>query len=86
LAHAGLVGDLVAIDVDCAIPGSGAVKAAEVAAVIAGDGMTAPPHRAVRVELFGLDDAGHFSPLDVSRARPPAKPTPEVATAAAAAE
>ena len=53
LARAGLVGDLVAVDVDCAISPSGAVKAAEVAAVIAGDRtVTAPPHRAVRVALF----------------------------------
>jgi radical SAM family uncharacterized protein/radical SAM-linked protein len=74
LARAGLAGDLVAIDVDCAITGNGAVKAAEVAAVIAGAGTTAPPHRAVRVELFGLDDAGRFSPLDVTRGlRAPAK-------------
>jgi radical SAM-linked protein len=89
LARAGLVGELVAIDVDCAIPGSGAVKAAEVAAVIAGDGTTAPPHRAVRVELFGLDDSGRFSPLDLGRGTPPGPamtPAPEAATATADAE
>jgi radical SAM-linked protein len=84
LALAGLVGDLVAIDVDCAIPASGAVKAAEVAAVIAGDGTTAPPHRAVRVELFGLDGSGRFSPLEVSRARLPARAAAEVETSVAA--
>ncbi len=67
LRQAGLIGDLVAIDVDCAIPGSGAVKAAEVAAVIAGDGAVAPPHRAVRIELFGVDELGRFSPLDLGR-------------------
>jgi radical SAM-linked protein len=67
LRRAGLVGDLVAIDVDCAVRASGGVKAAEVAAVIAGDGVTAPPHRAVRVELFGMDDAGRFSPLETGR-------------------
>ncbi len=67
IRRAGLVGDLVAIDVDCAIRASGGVKAAEVAAVIAGDGVTAPPHRAVRVELFGMDDAGRFSPLQAGR-------------------
>ncbi len=76
LRRAGLAGDLVAIDVDCAITGNGAVKAVEVAAVIAGDGLTAPPHRAVRVELFGLDDAGRFTPLDAGRgARAPTKAT-----------
>jgi radical SAM family uncharacterized protein/radical SAM-linked protein len=79
LARAGLVGDLVAIDVDCAISPNGAVKAAEVAAVIAGDGLVAPPHRAVRVELFGEDDAGRFSPLDVGRAKPPPKAVPQAA-------
>jgi radical SAM-linked protein len=69
LAAAGLLGDLVTIDVECAITGSGAVKAAEVAAVIAGDGVVAPPHRAVRLELFGEDDAGRFSPLTLGRGR-----------------
>jgi radical SAM family uncharacterized protein/radical SAM-linked protein len=69
LAHAGLVGDLVSIDVDCAILPTGAAKASEVAAVIAGDGVSAPPHRAVRVELFGRDEAGRFSPLEIGRGR-----------------
>jgi radical SAM family uncharacterized protein/radical SAM-linked protein len=67
LTRAGLVGDLCAIDVDCAITGSGAVKASEVAAVIAGDGVTAPAHRAVRLELFGEDGAGRFCPLTLGR-------------------
>jgi radical SAM-linked protein len=67
LTRAGLMGDLCALDVDCAITGSGAVKAAEVAAVLAGDGVSAPPHRAVRIELFGEDAAGRFSPLTLSR-------------------
>jgi len=70
LDRAGLVGDLVSIEVECAITGTGAVKAAEVAAVIAGDGREAPAHRAVRVELFGEDEAGRFSPLAVGRGRP----------------
>jgi hypothetical protein len=70
LARAGLVGDLVAVDVECAITGSGGVKAAEVAAVIAGDRLTAPPHRAVRIALFGVDDRGRFSPLTAGRGRP----------------
>jgi radical SAM family uncharacterized protein/radical SAM-linked protein len=73
LALAGLRGDLVALDVDCAIFGSGAVKAAEVAAMIGGDGVTVPAHRSVRVELFGEDAAGRFSLLTLGRGR---KPTP----------
>lgn len=70
IRHAGLVGDLVAIDVEVEIRGSGAVKATEIAAVIAGDGLIAPPHRAVRLELFGLaDDNSRFSPLDLELSR-----------------
>ncbi|MEO5732029.1 MAG: B12-binding domain-containing radical SAM protein, partial [Byssovorax sp.] len=69
LALAGLRGDLVAVDVDCAIFGSGAVKAAEVASVIGGDGVTVPAHRSVRVELFGEDAAGRFSLLTLGRGR-----------------
>jgi radical SAM-linked protein len=73
LARAGLVGDLAAIEVATSITATGAVKAAELAAVIAGDGVTAPPHRAVRIALFGEDEAGRFSPLDLGRGRKPAK-------------
>jgi hypothetical protein len=64
LARAGLIGDLCALDVESAITGNGSVKASEIAAVIAGDGATAPPHRALRVALFGVDEAGRFSPLE----------------------
>ena len=82
VARAGLVGDLVAIDVHSAILPNGAVKAAELAAVImgGGEGEAAPPHRAVRVELFGEDEAGHFSPMTLGRGR---KPKPVVAVEAA---
>jgi radical SAM family uncharacterized protein/radical SAM-linked protein len=69
LEQAGLRGDLVALDVDCRILGSGAVKAAEVAAVIGGDGLNVPAHRSVRVELFGEDTAGRFSLLTLGRGR-----------------
>jgi len=69
ITRAGLVGDLVAIDVQVAIPGSGAVKPSELAAVLAGDGGIAPPHRAVRVELFGALADDRFSPLDLERGR-----------------
>jgi radical SAM family uncharacterized protein/radical SAM-linked protein len=67
LSRAGLVGDLCAVDVDCAILGSGAVKSSEVAAVLAGDGIEPPPHRAVRLELFGEDAEGRFSLLTLGR-------------------
>jgi radical SAM-linked protein len=85
LAHAGLIGDLVALDVDAEIRGSGAVKSSEIAAVIAGDGVIAPPHRAVRLELFGRDGEARFSPLDLARARqknpmPTAAAAPKTAT------
>ena len=55
LDRAGLVGDLVTLDVAVSITGAGAAKASEVAAVIVGDGVEAPPHRAVRVALLAPD-------------------------------
>jgi hypothetical protein len=65
LARAGLVGDLVSIDVDVAILGSGAVKSSEIASVVLGDGSSTLPHRAVRLELFGRGEAAmRRSPLD----------------------
>ncbi|AUX25335.1 B12-binding protein [Sorangium cellulosum] len=88
LARAGLAGDLVALDVEVDIRGSGAVKSSEVAAVIAGEpgeapgALVPPPHRAVRLELFGRTaPAGsaapeRFSLLDLARARR-VKPAPE---------
>jgi radical SAM family uncharacterized protein/radical SAM-linked protein len=69
IGRAGLLGDVVALDVEVAIRGSGAVKSSEIAAVIAGDGASAPPHRAVRLELFGRAGAERISPLDLARAR-----------------
>ncbi|WP_437793338.1 TIGR03960 family B12-binding radical SAM protein [Sorangium sp. So ce693] len=81
LARAGLVGDLVALEVEVDIRGSGAVKSSEVAAVIAGEpgeapgAITPPPHRAVRLQLFGrASPAGsaageRFSLFDLERAR-----------------
>ncbi len=76
LDRAGLVGDLIALDVEVAITGSGAAKASEVAAVIVGDGGDVPPHRAVRVAL--LSPTGG-SPL--AWIAPPSAPTaaPELA-------
>ncbi|XXX74339.1 TIGR03960 family B12-binding radical SAM protein [Sorangium sp. So ce134] len=82
LARAGLAGDLVALEVEVDIRGSGAVKSSEVAAVIAGEpgggapgAIAPPPHRAVRLQLFGRaapsgSAAGErFSLFDLERAR-----------------
>lgn len=69
LGRAGLIGDLVAIDVEVAIRGSGAVKSSEVAAVIAGDGKAPPPHRAVRIGLFVRAGGERVSPVDLARTR-----------------
>ena len=80
LGRAGLIGDLVALDVHSAISSNGAVKASELAAVIGGEDGVAPPHRAVRMELFGIDARGHFSPLDLERGRAPS-PAPAPAPA-----
>jgi radical SAM family uncharacterized protein/radical SAM-linked protein len=86
LAEAGLVGDLVAVDVDAAILQNGAVKAQEIAAVLMGE-TKPPPHRAVRAALFGEDEAGKFSPLESSRAKAPKnEPPPPAEQEAAPAE
>ncbi|HLM71417.1 MAG TPA: TIGR03960 family B12-binding radical SAM protein, partial [Polyangiaceae bacterium] len=70
LGRAGLVGDLVAIDVEVAIRGSGAVKSSELAAVLAGDGKAPPPHRAVRIGLFVRTAGGErVAPVDLARTR-----------------
>ncbi|WP_437314725.1 TIGR03960 family B12-binding radical SAM protein [Sorangium sp. So ce385] len=96
LARAGLVGDLVALEVEVDIRGSGAVKSSEVAAVIAGEpggapgAIAPPPHRAVRLQLFGRaapsgSAAGErFSLFDLERARrvksaPERAPSPALA-------
>jgi radical SAM-linked protein len=69
IGRAGLAGDLVAIDVEVAIRGSGAVKSSELAAVIAGDAKSPPPHRAVRVGLFTRSGAERIAPMDLARTR-----------------
>jgi hypothetical protein len=84
LGQAGLRGDMVAVDVEVIILPTGAVKAAELAAVIAGDGVTAPPHRAVRAELFGADELGRFSPLETGRVLRAKKVAPAPVEGAAA--
>jgi radical SAM-linked protein len=78
VARAGLIGDLTLLDVDVTILGSGAVKTSELAAVLAGDGQVAPPHRAVRAELFGRQGDARYSPLDLERARRPRSQTPSL--------
>lgn len=85
IRRAGLVGDLVAIDVEVEIRGSGAVKSSEVAAVIAGEGGVAPPHRAVRVALFGRAADERFSPLDLEAARRASKLAPSTSSPDASA-
>jgi radical SAM-linked protein len=78
LGRAGLVGDLVALDVDVEIRASGGVKAAELAAVLAGDEGSIPPHRALRLELFGSNPTSgrRFSPIDLAAARAALAPLP----------
>ncbi|MEJ7734286.1 MAG: TIGR03936 family radical SAM-associated protein [Polyangiaceae bacterium] len=82
LLRAGLFGDLVTLDVRVTITPAGASKPSELARVLAGQGDETPPHRAVRLELFGGDAAGdRWSPLDTVRAR--AQAQAEAALAAA---
>jgi hypothetical protein len=77
LRRAGIVGDLVTLDVIVSITGSGAAKASEIAAVIAGDGVTPPPHRSVRLELFGGSPDKRLMPLDLlSLRRSPVRAEP----------
>ncbi|MDC3953431.1 TIGR03960 family B12-binding radical SAM protein [Polyangium jinanense] len=66
LDRAGLLGDLVTLDVFVEITGSGAAKSSEIAAVICGEGGVAPAHRAIRLELFGGAADARFSPLDLA--------------------
>ncbi|MDI3286720.1 TIGR03960 family B12-binding radical SAM protein [Polyangium sp. 15x6] len=90
LERAGLLGDLVTLDVFVEITGSGAAKSSEIAAVISGEGGVAPAHRAIRLELFGGSANARFSPLDLAavksalgreRAAASAAPAPVLASA-----
>ena len=88
IARAGLVGDLVAVEVEVKILGSGAVKSSEIAAVLLGGAdaskaATAPPHRAIRAALFALVEDERVAPTDLARHR--RRPPPELSVAAAAA-
>jgi len=69
LVRAGFVGDIVTLDVVATITGNGAAKASEFAAVLAGDGKEAPPHRSIRLELYGLAGEERISPLDLGAVR-----------------
>ena len=74
LTRAGLVGDLVALDVTISIGPTGSAKIAEVVESVIGE--PGFPHRAVRVALL----AGNTSPLEVAAFRRPAPapvPVPE---------
>ena len=76
LARAGLVGDLVVVAIETRIPGSGAVKASEVAAVLAGADVE---YKAVRIALL----ADGESPMAlIGRPRPAREAAPLVAAGA----
>jgi radical SAM family uncharacterized protein/radical SAM-linked protein len=66
-ARAGLMGDLVGLEVEVAIRQSGAVKLAEVVTAVLGE--QAPSYLGVRTQLFGLFSGEITSPLDLERAR-----------------
>jgi radical SAM family uncharacterized protein/radical SAM-linked protein len=75
VARAGLVGDLVVVEVEVAVLGSGAVKSSEVAEVLAGADVYC---RAIRMALLAEDGR---SPLAiVGRSAPPKKIASEVSS------
>jgi hypothetical protein len=75
VARAGLVGDLVVVEVEVAVLGSGAVKSSEVAEVLAGADVYC---RAIRMALLAEDGR---SPLAiVGRSAPPKKIAGEVSS------
>jgi radical SAM-linked protein len=69
VARAGLFGDLVVVDAEVQITGSGSVKASEVATALVGD----VPHRAVRLALLADVEGEPRSLLELPRLRKPAK-------------
>jgi radical SAM family uncharacterized protein/radical SAM-linked protein len=78
-ARAGLVGDLVVVEVEVAVTGSGAVKSSEVIEVLAGSDIHG---KSIRMALLA---EGSRSPLEiVGRAAPPKKATAEVVVEAGA--
>jgi radical SAM family uncharacterized protein/radical SAM-linked protein len=64
LLCAGLHGDLVAIEAVVALGGQGSIKPSEIAAAVIGE--EDPPHRVVRLALFGEAGARSVSPLDLA--------------------
>ena len=68
-ARAGLVGDLVVVEVDVKLLGSGGVKAVEIAEAITGE--HGFPHRAVRAALYAERDGARIDPLRIEALRRP---------------
>jgi hypothetical protein len=68
VCDAGLVGDLVVLEVDVEIRGSGAVKVSEVVEAITK--IADFPHRAVRFGLGAWRGGDVVSPLELDRVRP----------------
>ncbi|HMI88479.1 MAG TPA: TIGR03936 family radical SAM-associated protein, partial [Polyangiaceae bacterium] len=79
IACAGLVGDLVIVEVDVKLLGSGGVKAAEIAEAITEEGF---PHRAVRAALYAERDGVRVDPLAVEALRRPRTPAATLTDAA----
>jgi radical SAM family uncharacterized protein/radical SAM-linked protein len=65
--RAGVLGELVALEVDVKILGSGGVKTAEMVEAISGD--AGFHHRAIRVALYGEREGKRIEPLDVASLR-----------------
>jgi radical SAM-linked protein len=68
-ARAGLVGDLVVVEVDVKLLGSGGVKAVELAEAITGE--HGFPHRAIRAGLYAERDGARIDPLCIEALRRP---------------
>ncbi len=66
---AGVLGDLVVLEVDVKILGSGGVKAVEIVEAITGDAAFA--HRAIRAALYAERDGNPVDPLSVAALRQP---------------
>ena len=77
---AGVLGDLVVLEVDVKILGSGGVKTVEIVEAITDD--AGFPHRAIRAALYGERDGKHVDPLDTAAIRRPHAPTVETAVSA----
>jgi radical SAM-linked protein len=68
-ARAGLIGDLVVVELDVKLLGSGGVKATELAEAITGE--QGFPHRAVRAALYAERDGVRIDPLHIEALRRP---------------